>query len=93
MKRFNEDKKTYHISAELDKIKDPAKASEEELRDYLNDDHARQVLHVAYGSVLSGDLPEAKNYKQRLMMALEENEDLHYKNLQVHFDKHLAPFG
>lgn len=92
LKRFDEDRKTYHISAKLDKIKDPFEASEEELRDYLNDDHARQVLHVAYGSVLSGDLPEAKNYKQRLMKALEENEDLHYKNLEVHFNKHLAPF-
>lgn len=67
LKRFDEDKKTYHISAELDKIEDPAKASEDELREYLNDDHARQVLHVAYGSVLSGDLPEAKNYKQQLL--------------------------
>lgn len=93
MKRFNEDKKTYHISADLDKIKDPVEASDAELRDYLNDDHARQVLHVAYGSVLSGDLPEAKNYKQRLMKTLEENEDLHYRNLKIHFDKHLAPFG
>lgn len=92
MKRFNEDKKTYHISAELDQIEDPKKAKEEELPNYLDDNNARQVLHVAYGSVLSGDIPEAKGYKKRLMKALEENEDLHYKNLEVHFDKHLSPF-
>lgn len=93
LKRFNEDKKTYHISADLSKIEDPMKAEEEELPKYLDDDNARQVLHVAYGSVLSGDLAEAKDYKKRLMMALEENEDLHYKNLEVHFDKHLSPFS
>lgn len=93
MKRFNEDKKTYHISADMSKIKNPYEATEEELRNYLNDDHARQVLHVAYGSVLSGDLPEAKDYKKRLMTTLEENEKLHYQNLKKHFDKHLSPFG
>ncbi len=92
LKRFNEDKKTYHISADLEQIEDPDKVKEEDLPNYLNDNNARQVLHVAYGSVLSGDLPEAKGYKKRLMKALEENEDLHYKNLEIHFDKHLRPF-
>jgi hypothetical protein len=92
LERFNEDKKTYHISADLSKIEDPQNVAKEELPDYLDDDHARQVLHVAYGSVLSGDLPEAKEYKKRLMTSLEENEDLHYKNLEVHFEKHLSPF-
>lgn len=92
LKRFNEDKKTYHISADLDEIQDPKNAQEEELAKYLNDDNARQVLHVAYGSVLSGDLPEANDFKKRLMSVLEENEDLHYQNLKKHFDKHLSPF-
>lgn len=92
LKRFNDDKKTYHISADLSKIEDPVKVSEDKLPAYLDDDHARQVLHVAYGSVLSGDLPEAKGFKERLMKTLEENEELHYKNLERHFDKHLSPF-
>lgn len=92
IKRFNEDKKTYHISAELDKIKDPLTASDEELPSYLDDNHARQVLHVAFGSVLSGTLPEASDYKTRLMTCLEENEELHEGYLLKHFEKHLAPF-
>ncbi|MEX0720969.1 MAG: tagaturonate epimerase family protein [Balneolaceae bacterium] len=92
IKRFEDDKKTYHISAELDKIEDPDSVSQDELPNYLDDNHARQVLHVAYGSVLSGTLPEAKNFKERLMMALEENEELHEKYLVRHFDKHLDPF-
>ena len=93
LKRFNEDKKTYHISADLDEIQDPGKAPEEELVNYLDDDNARQVLHVAYGSVLSGELPEAKDFKKRLMTVLEENEARHYQNLKKHFDKHLSPFA
>ena len=93
IKRFNEDKKTYHISAELDKIADPATVAESDLPAYLDDNHARQVLHVAFGSVLSGTLPEAKDFKKRLMTSLEENEELHEGFLLTHFDKHLSPFA
>ena len=92
LKRFDEDKKTYHISAEPAKIKDPFEANEEELTGYLDDNHARQVLHVAYGSILSEDFVEAQDYKKRLITALEKNEELHYANLKAHFDKHLRPF-
>lgn len=90
--RFHEDKKTYHISASLDAIKDLDTVADSELPEYLNDNHARQVLHVAYGSVLSGNLPEAKTFKERLMTSLEEHESLHEENLLNHFRKHLAPF-
>ncbi len=93
IKRFNDDKKTYHISADLNKIEDPAKVPEDKLPAYLDDNNARQVLHVAYGSVLSGELPEAKDFKQRLMRNLEEHEELHYQHLEKHFDKHLSPFA
>jgi tagaturonate epimerase len=92
MKRFEEDKKTYHISADPDRIPDLDSMNAKQLAGLLDDDDARQVLHVAYGSVLSGDLPEAKGYKKKLMQILEENEELHEKNLIRHFDKHLNPF-
>lgn len=92
LQRFSEDRKTYHISADPDKIEDPYQVDDDKLPNFLNDNHARQVLHVAYGSVLSGDLPEAHDFKRQLMAVLEEHEDLHYKNLMAHFDKHLKPF-
>ncbi|MEX0609204.1 MAG: tagaturonate epimerase family protein [Balneolaceae bacterium] len=92
LKRFEEDKKTYHISADVAKIEDPKSVPDEKLPGYLDDDHARQVLHVAFGSVLSGALPEAKSYKNRLMTILEENEDIHERFLIRHFEKHLDPF-
>lgn len=92
LKRFETDKKTYHISAVPSRINDPDELNDNELLELLDNDDARQVLHVAYGSVLSGELPEAKNYKDRLMSLLETNEELHEKNLYNHFNKHLNPF-
>ncbi|MEX2601348.1 MAG: tagaturonate epimerase family protein [Balneolaceae bacterium] len=91
--RFEEDKKTYHISADVNRIPDPATLKGAELTALLDDDHTRQVLHVAYGSVLSGEQPQARTWKKRLMQVLEENEELHMEHLVRHFEKHLEPFG
>ena len=91
-KRFNEDKKTYHISANLHNVPDPGSLKDTQLPALLDDNDTRQVLHVAYGSVLSGN-SGAKSFKERLMRSLEENEHLHEKNLVSHFNKHLEPFN
>ena len=93
LKRFEEDKKTYHISADLKKIPVPARLKYEELVYLLDDNHTRQVLHVAYGSVLSGSEPHAENFKEELMYTLQKNEKLYENNLLEHFKKHLDPFN
>lgn len=90
--RFPKDRKTYHISANTENIKNISKLSEQELVRLLDDNDARQLLHVTYGSILSGTLPEAKTFKPRLMEVLECNENLHEQNLIHHFKKHLEPF-
>jgi len=91
--RFNEDKKTYHISANPDGISSLYKSKEKQLTELLNDNDVRQVLHVAYGSVLSGNLPEAATFKERLMKSLEEHENLYEKNLSAHFNRHFESFN
>jgi hypothetical protein len=91
--RFEEDKKTYHISADVNQIPNPDELEDDKLVDLLNDNHARQVLHVAYGSVLAGLASEKNKFKQRLMRSLAEHEEIYEKNLEKHFIKHLKPFN
>lgn len=93
LSRFEEARKTYYISADPDSVPDLSALSAEELQALLDDDDARQVLHVAYGDVLSGEQPEAADFKPRLMELLESNEALHEANLIRHFERHLAPFA
>ncbi|CAN5463167.1 D-tagaturonate epimerase UxaE [soil metagenome] len=93
IKRFSDDKKTYHISANPDRVPSAESLNNHQLPLLLNNDDARQVLHVTYGSILSEHLPEAKSIKKRVMKSLEENETLHEKNLINHFNKHLDPFN
>lgn len=91
--RFEADKKTYHISADPARIPDPESLDTAGLKNLLDDNDARQVLHVAYGSVLSESETGAEGFKKRLTETLEKHETLHEDNLLRHFKKHLQPFG
>tara|TARA_R100001143_G_C3360031_1_gene134872 strand:+ start:6505 stop:7998 length:1494 start_codon:yes stop_codon:yes gene_type:complete len=91
--RFKEDKKTYHITGKPSDIPPDEKLSDDDLRDLLDDDHARQVLHVTFGSILNGREPISSGFKERLMHCLTLHEELYEKNLESHFDKHLSPFS
>lgn len=90
--RFEEDKKTYHITGRPSDIPTNRELKDDDLVELLNDDHARQVLHVTFGSILNGIDPISANFKERLMNGLSLHEDLYEKNLETHFDKHLRPF-
>lgn len=91
--RFEIDKKTYHISVDLNQIPNPDELEDNQLVELLDDNHARQVLHVAYGSVLAGAASKENKYKERLMKSLAEHEEIYEQNLEKHFIKHLKPFN
>ncbi|MGM0506517.1 MAG: tagaturonate epimerase family protein [Bacteroidota bacterium] len=90
--RFDEDRKTYHISARTEKVPEPESLSDDTLVGLLDDDDARQVLHVTYGSVLSGEHPGSEKFREKIMQTLAENESLYNHYLIRHFHKHLDPF-
>ncbi|MEM6431878.1 MAG: tagaturonate epimerase family protein, partial [Deinococcota bacterium] len=84
--RFEADKKSYHISAVLANVPAASTVSDDALPELLNDNDARQVLHVTFGSALDA-------FKPRIMDVLDSHEEAHYATLQGHFEKHLEPFG
>jgi hypothetical protein len=85
--RFEDDRATYHISADLARVRPPVSLSETECeREYLDLDDGRQVLHVTFGSVLTH--PE-REYKARVMALLRENADLHADVLEAHLGRHI----
>ena len=75
--RYETDKKTYHVSAELDKL-----PKTDNLPSLLDNFHAREVLHVTFGSALL-------QYGVELKKALVKHDDAYYDGLMKHFDKHL----
>jgi len=71
------DKRTYHVSAQLDLL-----PNTDDLPLLLNDFHAREVLHVTFGSAIG-------QFGVELKAALAKYEAVYYEGLRTHFDKHL----
>jgi len=75
--RYEEDRKTYHVSAELSKL-----PQTDDLSSLLEDFHAREVLHVTFGSALV-------RYGVELKTALVNHDDEYFDGLKAHFEKQL----
>lgn len=75
--RYETDKKTYHVSAELNLL-----PNTNDLPSLLEDFHAREVLHVTFGSAIG-------QFGAELKAALIKHDDAYYNGLKLHFDKHL----
>jgi len=82
---YEEDRKTYHVSAVLDKVPAAAALTDAQLPGLLDQFDARQVLHVTFGSVLDA-------FGAELMPLLRAREAEYHAYLKRHFDRHLAPF-
>lgn len=83
--RYDEDRATYHVSADVARTPDPATLADAELPGVLDTFDGREVLHVTFGSVL-------EKYGARLLKLLDDNEETHYAAIEAHFVKHLTPF-
>jgi len=90
---YEHERRTYHVSAVLDRVPAGADLADGELSALFEDDDARQVLHVTFGRVLT-EKNDGGGYlfKNRLLAALDQHEAAHYTNLVAHFRRHTAPF-
>jgi hypothetical protein len=84
--RYEQDRASYHVSAEVRRVPAPADLSDAQLPDLLEDFDARQVLHVTFGSTLA-------RFGARLKAALRANEEEYDATLERHFVRHLEPFA
>jgi len=83
--RYDEDRATYHVSADPGKVPPPDELTDDQLAGVLDLFDGRQVLHVTFGSVL-------ERFGERLKAVLAEHEEAHYVALEAHFVRHLMPF-
>ncbi len=89
---YNNDRKSYHVTADISRTKSAKEYNKAELIDLLSDDNARQILHVTFGTVLSKK-DAAGNYlfKERILQCLKDHEDVHYQFIVKHFKRHIDP--
>ncbi|HSJ86466.1 MAG TPA: tagaturonate epimerase family protein [Anaerolineales bacterium] len=74
---YETDKRTYHVSAQMDEL-----PSTDDLPSLLDHFHAREMLHVTFGSALAQFGTEIKH-------VLVKHETTYLEGLRTHFDKHL----
>jgi len=89
--RYETDKATYHVSAELAKVPPASDLKDDQLAGLLDQFDARQVLHVTFGSVLTADGGE--RFRNRILAALQTEEETHYNAIHKHLARHIAPLA
>lgn len=82
--RYENDRKTYHVSALLANVPASADLTDAQLPDLLNQFDTRQVLHVTFGSVLD-------TFGADLHALLRANLATYHAGIKAHFDRHIAP--
>jgi tagaturonate epimerase len=91
--RYDMDKASYHVSAELSRSPAPEDLSDAELPRLLEQFDAREVLHVTFGSVLTErNADGSRRFYDRLVDLLRANPEAYAQNLEKHFARHLQPF-
>lgn len=91
--RYDDDKATYHVSAEAARAPRPEALSDADLAGVLDQFDARQVLHVTFGSVLTTRTSDGRLlFADRFMAALRDHPDVYAGCLESHFLRHLQPF-
>jgi hypothetical protein len=89
--RYEKDRASYMVSAELAKVPDASALPDAALPALLDDRHVRQVLHVTFGSVFQAG--GGKEFLAPLRAALMKDEETFYCLLQKHMERHVQPFS
>lgn len=84
--RYATDRATYHVSADVERVRPAEMLRDAELPNLLNEFDAREVLHVTFGSAL-------QQFGNNIHATLCAHETEYADILQAHFVKHLAPFA
>lgn len=82
------DRASYHVSAEISKMPDSRALSDNELPGLFDNFHAREVLHVTFGSVLNH--PQLQS---SFLETIGQRMDDYTRMIEAHFDKHLSLYG
>ncbi|HLO16099.1 MAG TPA: tagaturonate epimerase family protein, partial [Anaerolineales bacterium] len=89
--RYEADKASYHVSAQLARA--PVPGDIKEWAALLDQFDAREILHVTFGSVLTERTSNGSlRFYDRFMQILKVNPGAYAVNLEKHFVRHLQPF-
>jgi hypothetical protein len=94
LEHFEEAKQYYHVTTDIKAIKDINLVFDDELVEYMNDNNARQLIHITYGILLQAtDNNGEYLFKDEFYRTLSENEEKYEQGLISHIGKHIELLG
>jgi len=94
LENLSEARKYYHITCDLSKIVDLASTPDSNLPAYMDENNARQVLHITYGLILQAKNPDGSfTFRDRIYDTLKVHEADYMAALEKHIGRHLTELG
>ncbi|MBP1990853.1 tagaturonate epimerase family protein [Paenibacillus eucommiae] len=92
---FEEAKAYYHVTTDISKIVPIDEVQDADLADtYLNENNARQLIHITYGILLQAVDEQGKSlFRDEFYQTLSEQEEAFGQSLVTHIGKHLSLLG
>lgn len=86
--------KYYHVTIDQAKIPELQSLTDQQLPDLMDQNDARQALHITYGLILQAKNTDGSfRFRDRIYHELELHQDLYALRLKIHIGKHLDELG
>ncbi|MGI6299312.1 MAG: tagaturonate epimerase family protein [Saccharofermentanales bacterium] len=86
-------KKNYHVNVTVDTCPSIDILKPGDYWKLLEDDNARQLLHINYGGILNFEENGELVLKKRLYNILDNEEEAYHQIIRTHFQRHLKSLG
>ena len=94
MEHLDEARQYYHISADPDHVAPLDSLNDDQQADLMNQDDARQILHITYGLLLKSRYDDgSERFRPRIYALLNQDEEAYSQALQKHIGRHLQTLG
>jgi len=94
VEHFDEARKYYHVTSNMDNVPDVSSMADEDLPLVFAQNDARQVLHITYGLILTAKDKDGKYlFRDDIYNTLNNHEEDYYRALEEHLNKHLSLLG
>jgi hypothetical protein len=94
LEHFEEAKAYYHVTTDIAAIKPLDQVSDENLPQYMDDNNARQLIHITYGLLLQAKGDNGTSlFKEEFYSTLMQKEEEYKAALEQHIGKHLDLLG
>ncbi|MDD9266298.1 tagaturonate epimerase family protein [Paenibacillus sp. GCM10023248] len=94
LEHFSEATAYYHVTTDIDAIVPLAEVSDSDLPNYMEENNARQLLHITYGLLLQAKNADgSKTFADEFFQTMAEQEEVFAEGLRKHIGRHLELLG